>query len=298
MSRALNFLWMNLDLQGIFRKFDEAFREPLPPQYIESIRKAGAANPDTQVSLWVDSKRMTAAQLEYLQKTLEGAPNVRVRDLRDIPAYDQEALFNRAELSPGWRNERKDTLIWRQVDVAKVLVSLQGDFDQVFYADLDFASIETGSENVQAMLNKHGILARGFIHKEKAAFENQLWGFDRRRHDFFERLYSSTLEAAYNHENGYGPFLNQIDMELAKGEGIDTREICFSGSHDGSSAYHPGHKWSLGHQSRSGRFAAGSESPSIFDKSLAKPWEKAASKVSIGDLKKMDPKGGLDKLEP
>lgn len=155
-------------------------------------------------------------------------------------------MFNNGEYSSNWRDSQKNSLIWRQVDVAKVLISLQGDFDQVFFADIDFASLIVNSSDVQTMLKKHGILFRGFLHEDKANFENQLWGFTKERRGFFERLYVNTLQSAHDGLNGYHAFIDQIKGDLENEEGIDTKDICFVGEHDGSSAYHPGHTWSHG----------------------------------------------------
>ena len=58
-SQVLNFLWLNLDLPAPPDLPDGSIREPLPPRYINNVRKAGEAHPETQVVLWVDSKRLT-----------------------------------------------------------------------------------------------------------------------------------------------------------------------------------------------------------------------------------------------
>ena len=80
--------------------------------------------------------------MTYLREALEqGRPNVQLKDLRSIPEYDKEPLYNEAETDPHWRDGGQASLIWRQVDAAKILVSLQGNYDQTFFADLDHAHL-------------------------------------------------------------------------------------------------------------------------------------------------------------
>ena len=105
-SQALNFLWLNLDLPAVSDPEDGSIREPLPLKYIESVRKAGEANPHTDVCLWVDSLRLTERQLMFLQEALEeGRTNVHLKDLRSIPSYRREKLYNEPETNPNWRSE-------------------------------------------------------------------------------------------------------------------------------------------------------------------------------------------------
>src|SRR5262249_40393716 len=154
--------------------------QPLPANYIENVRRAAATNPSAEIMLWVDSKRLTERQLSYLKNAIEeGHPNAHLKDLRDIPAYSQQPLYNQAETESTWRAEGQTALIWRQVDAAKVLVSLQGNFDQTFFCDLDHAHLKINSSPVQRALKKHGLFVGSTGDSQYVSIENQLWGFKR-----------------------------------------------------------------------------------------------------------------------
>ena len=157
-SQAVNFLWLNLDCPAKPDPADGSIRKPLPEEYIENVREAGRRYPDAEIRFWVDSKRLTEKQMKYLQCIVEAdVQNVHVRDLREIPAYESEKLYNESETNEHCRASYKSK-IWLQVDTAKILISLQGDFDQSFFADLDHAHLDIGSQEVQAMLDKHGLM--------------------------------------------------------------------------------------------------------------------------------------------
>ena len=242
-SRVLNFIWLNLDLPAPLDPEDGSIREPLPKKYIENVRKAGAVHPSAQIVLWVDSQRLTLRQMDYLRLSIEdGRPNVHLQDLRTITAYDQEPLYNQAEINPDWRRSQ-DGLIWCQVDAAKVLVSLQGNFDQVFFADLDHAHLDIVSRQVQGALKKYGM----FIGAAGLMIENQTWGFNRRRIDFFERYYATALESAHKSMNAWEDLIYQVKDELVRGEGIPLEKVCIHIEGDGSQAEQTGHQWRTGY---------------------------------------------------
>lgn len=250
MSRVLNFIWINLDFPSPQESADMPFQRPMPPEYLASVQQAGTHNPDTQVKLWIDSKRLTDVQKKFLQEQLSGGPdNVALADLRDIAAYDREALYNKPEKSRFWRDDKK-SLIWRQVDAAKVLICLQGHFDQVFFVDVDLANFKTGDEALQKKLGAHGI----FVNQgpDYPLIENQMWGFDRaRRQDFFEALYKETLRQAYKGENGWMSLVNMVDDKLCAsrasgGEGIYLYDIVHATKESGLRAHHPDHRFANG----------------------------------------------------
>ncbi len=245
-SQVLNFLWLNLDLPAPPDPKDGSIREPLPAKYIENTRKAGKARPAAEINLWVDSKRLTQRQVDYLKKSLEeGMTNVHLKDLRDIPAYGKEKLYNKAETNPHWRDMDQTSLIWRQVDAAKILISLQGSFDQAFFADLDHAHLDIDSKEVQTMLTKHGLMI-GSADSHYASIENQLWGFTAKRRKFFEDYYKEALNCAYHGDNAWEALEEKVYNEIEDDEGIDIEEICLPISDDGTQAEQPGHQWRTG----------------------------------------------------
>ncbi len=238
-SQVLNLMWLNLELPPKPDPEDGTIRQPMPEKYIENVRNAGWKNSKAQVVLWVDSKRLTEKQMTYLKEAVElGRPNVRLKDLRSIPAYDNEKLYNEGETNPNWRNCGQSSLIWRQVDAAKILVSLQGNFDQTFYADLDYAHMNIKSQEVQDMLKTPGL----FI---GSGDENQLWGFTRNRRGFFEDYYRDALEVAYSGDNAWSLLLNKKSA-LRKKENIGAK-MCLWINNDYTSAVHPGSEASDGH---------------------------------------------------
>lgn len=246
-SQALNFLWLNLDLPAPPDPEDGSIREPLPRKYIDNIRKAGADNPNADVILWVDSRRLTKRQMKFLQGALEeDRPNVHLRNLRSINEYRHNELYNQPETNPNWRRGGKDSLIWRQVDAAKVLISLQGNYDQTFFCDLDYARLPIGGEKIQSMLQKHHFMVGSGDAHSTAGIENQLWGFERSRKPFFESYYQAALRDAAKGDNAWSSLCAKVRGELHDKEGIPLEEICFPFGNDESEAEHTGHEWRNG----------------------------------------------------
>ncbi|TAL39138.1 MAG: hypothetical protein EPN97_02970 [Alphaproteobacteria bacterium] len=242
-KRVLNFLWLNLDLPALADPEDGTIRQPLPPKYIETVRKSARAHPTTDVVLWVDSKRLTGRQMEFLRKSIEtNRSNAKVKDLRTIPAYDQDELYNEPETNAEWRSCGQSSLIWRQVDAAKVLISLQGDYDQAFFSDLDHAHFGVTSPKVQAMLKKHGLMIGSYSDSGDLSIENQLWGFQRRRRDFFNAYYGEALVEAHNGNNAWSKLVSKVELELVRNESIPLAEICLPIAADGTKAEQPGHE--------------------------------------------------------
>ena len=119
-------------------------------------------NPNVDVKLWVDSKRMTNTQMKWVRNTVGecSSHNMSLLDLRTIPEYNNHYFYNQPDNSPNWRLD-KHSLIWRQVDAARILACLQGDYDQVFYSDADITNLRVDSDEVQGRLTRHGIILNG-----------------------------------------------------------------------------------------------------------------------------------------
>ncbi len=244
-SKVLNFLWLNLDLPAPPDPEDGSIRQPLPEEYIGNVRAAGKAHPAAEIDLWVDSKRLTERQMVYLKYAVEnGMENVHLKDLRTIPEYSNEELYDRPETNPNWRSGYSG-VIWLQVDSAKILISLQGKFDQHFFADMDHYHLDIESKRVQKMIGQHGLMI-GSSDATYVSIENQLWGFNETRRKFFEEYYATALENAYNGWNGFGPLCDKVYGELTGGKGgIRLKDICLRiGSKGMAHAVQPGHEWS------------------------------------------------------
>ncbi|MBU1136077.1 MAG: hypothetical protein ABIG37_02270 [Nanoarchaeota archaeon] len=238
-TKAYNLLWISPH----FPTSGEEFRQPIPDQTIENIYGIAERNPNTDVQLWIDSRRMTDAQIGWLEKIIgkSSSINMVLHDFRNVPEYNNHSLYNQPDDSPNWRFD-KHSLIWRQVDAARILACLQSGQDQVFYSDADVTNLIVDSDEVQSRIKKHGIILAGAVDEKSGYpwYENQLFGFDSRKRDFFRLLYNRTLnDIAVKGEKGYGSYIDLINSELKGREGIDTRDIVFQARYDGTVAIHP-----------------------------------------------------------
>ena len=117
----------------------------------------------------------------------------------------------------------KNAILWRQVDAARILACLQGDYEQSFYSDLDVTNLIIDSDEIQEKINKHGLIAGGVVQNSHLYFENGSFGFSKRKRNFFWNLYCTTQEEArVEKQNGYRSYLNAINSL-----GINISEIFF-----------------------------------------------------------------------
>ena len=238
-TKAYNLLWISPS----FPASGEGLMQPIPDTTIENMYGIAGRNPNTDVRLWIDSRRMTDAQISWLEQIMEERPssNMTLHDFRSVPEYTNHSFYNQPDNSPNWRFD-KHSLIWRQVDAARILACLQGSYDQIFYSDADVANLVIGSDEIQSRLKKHGIILAGAVDEKSGYpwYENQLFGFDSRKRGFFRLLYDRTLrDVAERRENGYSSYIDLINSELKGREGIDTQDIVFQARYDGTVALHP-----------------------------------------------------------
>jgi len=244
-EQSLNFLWLNLDLPAHPDPESGYISNPIPGEYIENIRKSAKINPNADISLWVDSKRLTPLQYSWLKASITP---VELQDLRSIPEYNNEDLYNHGEENPYWRNVKKDTTIWRQVDAAKILVALQGNYSQSFFLDLDYAHIKLDTPEIQQRLNDYGFLigqrtykpliVNGVEQHSESILENQFFGITGKSKEIFTDLYKDTLVESYKGNNGWRIFkakFKDIVAEMKKPQ----EDIAYDIRPDGSQAYHP-----------------------------------------------------------
>ncbi len=218
------------------------FCQPIPDKTVKNMIGIAERNESVDVRLWIDSQRMTRPQMQWLQEMTEGCPpqNLRLADLESIAEYRNDVWYHIPDNSSQWRSD-KHSLIWRQVDTARILASLQGNYEQVFYSDADITNLVVDSVPVQEIIRKHGVIVAGWKNNVRAIeYENQLFGFTHARKNLFWRLYSQTIEWAKSFgENGYSSFLSFINEELVGKEKINPREIVFSPQFDFTPASHP-----------------------------------------------------------
>jgi len=223
-TKAYNLLWIapNFPASG------KEFRQPISGGTIDNMLAIAEQNHSVDVRLWTDYKRMTQAQKEWLERTFADAPNLSLIDLWTIPTYNQHGLFEKPDNSPNWQ-EDKHSLIWRQVDTARLLASLQGDYDQSFYSDVDVTNLNVESDEVQATFSKHGVIVSGGIDNGNAWYENGLFAFDRSRRGLFNLLYMETLKNVVDKsQNGYQTLVDFFGSNSeVRRLGIIPKEVVF-----------------------------------------------------------------------
>lgn len=214
---AYNMVWINKGNLG----------DPLlSPNILENLERVADYNPTTDMRFWIDSYRTSPQQATELSSAL--GSRYEVLDLQDICAYRQAPLFAQRGESDPW--EGKHSLIWRQVDTARLLTLREGDYDQTFYADLDIANLVTRSHKVQSTLREHGMIVSGNLNGREAWYENQLFGFTKEKRNILELLYKETLQAtSEKSENGYRTLVEFLrchpEMSFS---GIDRKAITFN----------------------------------------------------------------------
>jgi hypothetical protein len=272
-TQAYNLLWLSPDF-ATFAKIEyfeipglssSEFHKPIPPKTVENIQNIAKQNPEVDVRLWIDSKRLTQEQRDWLENMVSQSElkNLVIHDLRTISEYCSTPLFNKSDDSPYWRADKK-SLIWRVVDTARILASLQGDYDQSFYSDADITNLRVNSDEVQQALSNHGCIVSGWADEKSRGMENQLFGFNKVNKDLFRSLYEQTLhDVEYTFENGYPTFISFIRHEILEKRGVDMKEIVFRIGHDGTCAMHPGKPYNFSIPTTFPALDWGASTPSI-----------------------------------
>lgn len=247
-SQAYNLVWFSPSFPASRRGSAVPFSEP-HPKTVENMLRIAQQNSQADVNLWVDSTRLTEAQMQKLHEMPKRCEthNFYIKDLQTIRDYSSEPFYSRPDV-PIFSRHRQDSLFWRQIDAIKLLVSLQGDYDQVIYADADVTNIIFESKEVQQRLTKNGLLVSAYMNNDNSilGFENQVFGFDRRRKDFFRKLYYETFSSVGGYtlsetstdvyDNGWPIFIKRID-ELIEQEGMVRETVAFSCGYDGTGVH-------------------------------------------------------------
>lgn len=231
MKSAYNLLWIAPHVERKNTSGTEAPAYALPERNIDNVFRISKRNPHTDVRLWIDSQRLTGAQVDRLEELLNTGPNnnITLHDLRRISAFNGNPLYNKAS-THAWGD--KHSMLWRQVDAARILICLEGNYDQVFYSDMDVTDIVIESDEIQKRLIDSGMVVSGGIDKSGYAwFENQMFGFSRDLRNFFQLLYIDTLRIIMEgEENGYRAFVDFMNRELSK-RSINARSIVYECHH-------------------------------------------------------------------
>lgn len=240
-SKSYNLLWMSPKFAEKGFHPLKKFYEPLPPEVAHNILKVAKRNPSADVRLWVDSERLTTPQTRWLKRFARKSrlENLGIQDLREIPQYDRSEFYREPDTNAYWR-EDKHSLIWRQVDAARILVLLNDQADQRFYADADITNLKVDSKEIQRKINKHGIIISGDIDfmTDLPWYENQILGFSRERQAVLQGLYNQTVEDCLRDKiNGFWTLENWL-REIIKQEGLNPADILFNPKLNGTQARH------------------------------------------------------------
>lgn len=183
----------------------------IPQEYLENLSLIANQNANHDVRFWIDSQRITSPEMSRLEKAVDEsqARNISLQDLREIPEYQNEPLFSRYDYG---LTKEKHSLVWQQVDAARILACLQGNYDQSFYSDLDIINLKIDSDEVQEKMKKYGVVLCGL---ENGRLENGLFGFDKRRTELFQNVYGAVLEKTKKfNENGYSVHIGLLRKAL------------------------------------------------------------------------------------
>ncbi len=158
-SQAYNLLWIRPD----FAKEGEIFNPPIKDADLNNLLNICKINPGVDVRFWVDFKRLSPEQQNWLHKEINeaGMSNLELLDLRSIDLYKNDHIFN-AEGADNWRvaDELGTTHIYGAIDAAKILVCTVGNYEQQFFSDLDIKGLDIRSEVVQKKLDRVGFFYR------------------------------------------------------------------------------------------------------------------------------------------
>lgn len=245
-TKAYNLLWIN---PVPYPKGATAL--PVPQNQLNNVIENAKTNQDTDVIFWIDSKRLSSTQIDALEKWKNDnlLSNLTFRDLQSIPEYGNEQssdydFYQRADNNPNWGGALKDSLIWKQVDAAKILIAnhtaKEEQYETIAFSDLDII-LDLSAEELTGKLDHSGLAVyaasegfgmienQAFVFSNKHKFEsstqladvfdtllsmpeseamNIIFNGQSRMASYFDDLYSSTMSnMRYNgHQNGHETF--------------------------------------------------------------------------------------------
>ena len=149
MATHINYVWINEE------KTDVADREvtsAINHTYIDVALENAKANPDANLNIWVDFKLLDPTSEFFLTSHLYlmGTSNVTLRNIRVLPDYDNDPIFD--------TSNPKD--IWARVDYARVLVLKESlseaePDDLVIYSDFDAEDLALKDSELKRTLQFH-----------------------------------------------------------------------------------------------------------------------------------------------
>lgn len=199
-----NYVWLN----------DRPFPEPcapdnylcgIPLHCIDKALENAKRYPGTDFNIWVDYDFLGDSSQFFLTSHfyLFASPNVRLRSLHDIPAYERAPMF------------RPDTCndVYARADLVRLYVLShcfeETDCDVALYADFDLDDAAITHKKVRRDLGKYGFVFGKTVEDE---VENGYIGVRRGtgRQFLTEKLIPETLYDANGNNNGYRGFYTSL----------------------------------------------------------------------------------------
>lgn len=125
-SVTLNYVWINAvpHNNGVVTKacYDPmSVQCPIPDRYIRNVQHVREKYPDIGINIWMDAYKRNDQKgaLTRAFGLATGLEGVVFKGLREIPAYREDPLFL---MGDNELNKNVTGIIWRQVDLARLLV--------------------------------------------------------------------------------------------------------------------------------------------------------------------------------
>ena len=204
MNGSLNYLWLNYESLG------GKGGERIPAHLLDNVLRTRDENPDYTVNFWHNSKQWGDADLQLLAMQSEGLV---LNDLNDFSTYTDCPLYSSPLI------DRPEALrAWSEIDLAKTLLCsiTLPMFEQAYYSDMDIAGLKLNSREIQTPIRKHGLIVGKGNYSAKYPFENQFFGFDKRRLSLVDNLFKRTLVSAVSYDaelNGFPAFTSVLRRE-------------------------------------------------------------------------------------
>lgn len=151
-DRVLNYVWINMKADGVQKEGDD-FLCSVPLHYLDKAYDNGRRHADTEVRIWIDAAYLNPMSRYFVDSHahLEAPDNVRFMNLRTIPSYDGNKIFQ----------PDSGASIWTKVDLARFLALSHclktTEAEKVFYADFDVKDVQLDNQRTDMLLKRHGM---------------------------------------------------------------------------------------------------------------------------------------------
>lgn len=228
---ALNYVWINKEPHDY--DVDEVLCG-VPLQNIDRVITNAKRYPEAAVTLWLDYDLLDDASIHMVASHIyiQDAHNIKIRDLREIPSFQENTFlfdWERSGLSrSGIEGFSEDDThnIWGRVDLARLLAvrhTLDEGASYALYSDFDNEDVSSNATPMLERLRHHnmvfGVTKTGGKYD---IFENSYFAFGQQRSDerYLDRLIDATVEDVRKGMNGYGAYYMAIG-DYARKYGIE-----------------------------------------------------------------------------